>query len=356
MPEFLNEVRKIIKIYSVTTGIAEDDSGGILNKYREYVISLIIGVDPSSSETFNKLFSGCVKLFPFIAGIIVTILYQMKHMNTGFGLAAIFAAIYMVMIYLETKLPKDAAAWKNRAQSLEMERAMHILAAQVNFYAKLDTITHDDDQTRIDKLSAVIDNQITTAINANSKVKALAGSDRHNQNLSDTEVIVNDIPVKLHEMFSSVAENICDACNVFFGSAKYSVKIYLRTKHTVNSKSVQMLTSIVKFPRKANPSNTSGGRSFLLCKGKIATVWSCFNDEEGIICKKNEPKNTTPETYYPSIVYIKLPQGIGVLTIVSSKETTFAENSNVTEDIKQTLMTATNTLCRVALEKFESTV
>ena len=163
---------------------------------------------------------------------------------------------------------------------------------------------------------------------------------------------VQQLPQSLYDKLNPVAKRVGEACSVIFGPAKYSVKIYLQTKHKVtiaNEESeVEMLTSLVKYPYFEK--GTSGGRSWINSRKNKATVWECIlnSGKEGIICKKNEPTGKSKEVY-PSIAYFKLPEGIGVLTIVSSEESTFCNSKNIGEDVKTTLMIATNTLTREAL-------
>lgn len=355
MANFSKSLKDILLIYWPRTGLGPSILGDYFKKIQAH--SIKIAQKKSNYDTYATALSIVVKLTPIAGGTIATYLYRDESTKyIAFTIAACTLIMYITLLVIEGFLPKDLASLEINARSIAMENALNILACQVTLYSGIQRISNENNGVLIGKLSNKIDQQLTEAIQSKwNKLKDVTNPNRDNPDYWDTEVNVKNIPNEIYEKLTPIAEMIHEACTFVFGPAKYTVKIYLRTQHSIqvgiDLRNIEMLTSLVKYPRPVNSPNLSGGRSWVLCKGENSLVWDCLiNYNSKVMCKKDEPKRRFDENQkYASIVFIKLPEGIGVLTIESSEESTFSSVTDVTEDVRQTLMIVTNALVREAL-------
>jgi hypothetical protein len=358
MLDFAKQHKRILSEYSDYAKISLDLNNGYSARLKGLLWRIV--KDPKNWDRYSKMFSIFVKAFPIITGIISSAMLNWYGKEIGLIIALLFGVIYIALAWLELYVPKDLAMYQEQARLLETERLVSLSAMQINFYSYLYNIVDtEDNEEQIQKLSKILDVQITAAISAKLPILIPLLENKRNSVFRNSEVIVSDVPKALHQKLVHIAEKICFSCTTFFGPGNYIVKIYYRTKHVVQtgSKSVnaEMLTSLIKYPRTSKPNSTNGGRSFLYCMGDRATVWDCANGRNRAITKSNEPKGDEGATStYASMAYIRLPEGIGVLTIESTDTSTFNESNSIPQSVWDTLSMTTNILTRNALHDFEN--
>lgn len=348
MSDFASQLGKVLKSYS------KDDFYEDLHSKFIDRLQIISDKNVVNFSIFIKLFPALVKAYPIITGLVTAWLFKVSQPKAAAAFGVMNAIIYILLAAVEIWMPKDISEITSMSREYNREKAIRILGSQIVFFLSLQNISYDDDEDRIKKLSNHIDSQLTEAIKSQlENVKQLTTPGHHNKDVNLSAVEVNNIPQDIYDNLEPLGENISEACKFIFGPAEYSVKVYLKTKHIISemdNTEVQMLTSFIKYPYKRARNKISGGRSWINCKGAKASVWSCVNDGEDVICNQDEVKRTSPkQETYPSIAYIRLPQGIGVLTIESSSRKTFADKNVFNDEIKRTLMITTDVFTRQAL-------
>lgn len=351
---FKQSLDKTLKTYQEKTKIEEN----ILQDYLSQIENFIFKVSETQQnlDRFSKLFSAFVKITPIVGTITSTILINSPDPDKPVIVTILILTVSLAVILnlLELKFPKDIEIWKTRSTNLEMMKSLRIMASQIALYSSIMKVSHDENKQRIQKLSEFLKERLTDSIKNNWNVLVnIVDLSKRNDDFNKTEVFVTGIKESIYEKLTPVAEIICEVCGNIFGLAKYTVKIYLKTEDIyIEDTKVEMLTSLVKYPFDKNHNKKSSGRSWVNCRGGKSFVWECLLDKE-ILCFKNLPKHHDQDEFYPSIVFIRLPEGIGVLTIESSNENTFAEKKNISEDVKTTLMIATNALIKEALDDLQ---
>lgn len=347
---FATSVDNLLSEAGTSYGIDLSGREDTLNRYKKFLSRYI-----ENGAKFNRvssLLDIIVSFYPVFAILLafVNTKYQLSTKLFVFAWVG-YVFIYLLLLLFKSLLPKDEKANILEAKVFKMENVAHRLSAQVSLYNSIQEITHDDDEDIISRFTKEVSDGVNDLAKEDKLRIVKVCSSKHNcADFKETQVTINmdKVPQKVLDELSFVAERVNEACSIIFGKGGFESKIYIRSRHDIDSEGkaieAELLTAMARFPQSKS---SKFGKSWVnSSRGEKARVWDCINTEKKTFVMQNEGKGGGSGVH-PSILYLALPAGIGVLTISSDRIDTFIDSNGtlgISDDLEQTLMNATKTL------------
>jgi hypothetical protein len=326
----------------------------ILNKYLQ---------ETSKLEYKFDLFHSFFKIIQALTPIVFNGFSAYFMKNGRFLMSSLFIVLSVLSIIslgaLEAFLPKNFGENKLHAKILKLELSVRKIVAQLLLFDFAFKDSDKDDNELIEKLSNSLHNSVSEVLsNENHKIWDTLDGGSYGYDFEQTKIEIPTLPSNLCSELDKFAKALVDACKIIFGEEnEYKAKIYFKTKHNVTRFNkpyeIEILTALGRYPERETNSTINSGCSFV--KGRIttnnATVWACTNSRERFMCKESETKSSTKKTHYASILYARLPYGVGVITISCSNSEVFSNANEMMELEIDNIITSSNIAVRDAISK-----